>query len=396
MQQQTVRSLQDALRAPPVPKPTPTLPPQFQKPPVEDLGPVVQVASVATEEVDSMNAISITEGSIETDVATPPNLPLAEEAATELSDTVSSSPPNNSPTQMQDAEATSSNAAATIITLELPEMAVPDPASPAELSQPSTLALPLRLAYVLTVVRPSQICSALLFFREHSHSRNTDNTIPPPTYLLLYPSEWETDPSHEAYTAALSLMRVAQDSLDIVYHPVRTTKAWSSLIQSQLLGELQRYHWDFDRMLYLRTPGLTMDVAALDAALSSNSGSLRRNWIQLSKLSSASQEANDPPIMLLSEKGILVPRGELRGRLTVSAATGSHVAHANEMDVEAASRSAAYVYFNEEDLQHRLQEKGWYGGIFRRYERGMNEVCKGSVLDREREETEKAIAEIRG
>lgn len=149
-------------------------------------------------------------------------------------------------------------------------------------------------------------------------------------------------------------------------------------------------------MLYLRTPGLAMDVAALDAALSSNPGSLRRNWIQLSKLSSASREANDPPIMLLSEKGILVPRGELRGRLTVSAATGSHVAHANEMDVEAASKSAAYVYFNEEDLQHRLQEKGWYGGIFRRYERGMNEVCKGSVLDREKEETEKAIAEIRG
>jgi hypothetical protein len=135
-------------------------------------------------------------------------------------------------------------------------------------------------------------------------------------------------------------------------------------------------------MLYLKTPGLATDIAALDAALSIASGSLRRNWVLLSKMSSASREAMDPPIMLLSEKGILVPRGELRGRLAVSAATGSHTdRHASEMDVEAASRSAAYVYFNPEDLDHRREEKKWHDGVFERYERGVYEVCKGSVFD---------------
>jgi hypothetical protein len=186
-------------------------------------------------------------------------------------------------------------------------------------------------------------------------------------------------------------MRVAQDSLDIIYHPVRTTEMWSGLesasTQSQLLGELQRYHWDFDRMLYLKTPGLAIDIAALDTALSSTSVSLRRNWVLLSKISSASREANDPPIMLLSENGIVVPRGELRGRLVVSAATESHAdQHVNEMDVEAASKRAAYVYFSQEELEHRREEKEWYGSIFERYERGVNDVCKGSGLDRERGE----------
>jgi hypothetical protein len=168
-------------------------------------------------------------------------------------------------------------------------------------------------------------------------------------------------------------MRTAQDSLDIVYHPVRTTEAWSGLesasVQSQLLGELQRYHWAFDRMLYLKTPGLAVDMDALDATLSSASTSLRRNWVLLSKISSASRDAMDPPIMLISEKGILVPRGELRGRLAVAAG------HASGMDIEAASKNAAYVYFDRED------EQKWHGKVWERHERGVHEVCKGSVFD---------------
>jgi hypothetical protein len=395
LQQQTVRSLQEALHAPPVPKPTPTLPPQFQKPAVEDLDSIVQVAPVVTEQVDSqlesLNADPVGGESIETAIETPSNLRPAEEAAIGLSDTASYSSPDKSPTRMKDAEATPSDGVGASITSELSDTAIPNPESPSELSDPSASALPLRLAYVLTVTQPSQICSALLFFRQHSQSQNTDHFNTATAYLLLYPSRWETDPSHEAYTAALSLMRTAQDSLDIIYHPVRTTEAWSGLesasTQSQLLGELQRYHWAFDRVLYLKTPGLANDVAALDTALSSTSGSLRRNWVLLSKLSAASREANDPPIMLLSEKGILVPRGELRGRLTVSGATDYDVdRHISEMDVEATSKSAAYVYFSQEELDYRHEEKEWYGGVFERYERAVNEVCKGSIFDREKGE----------
>ena len=395
MQQQTVKSLQDALHAPPVPKPMPTLPPQFQKPAVESADPVLEVAAINTgdggQELGKADETLSTGDSAGPIIGTGANLYSAEEVVPILDKTASKpniDVPQTSPDATEDA---TRNEAATSMTTGLPDVAAASSTSPSELLEPSALARPLRLAYVLTATQPSQICPALLFFRQHSQVHNNDNTNPATTYLLLYPSRWETDPSHEDYTSALSIMRVAQDSLDIIYHPVRTTEMWSGLesasIQSQLLGELQRYHWGFDRMLYLKTPGLATDIAALDAALSSTPGSLRRNWVLLSKLSSASREANDPPIMLLSEKGIVVPRGELRGRLAMSATTGSHAdRHVNEMDVEAASKSAAYVYFSQEELEHRHEEKEWYESIFERYERGVNEICKGSSLDRERGE----------
>jgi hypothetical protein len=395
MQQQTVKSLQDALHAPPVPKPMPTLPPQFQKPAVESVVPVLEVVAINAGERDrglgKMDEYLSTGDSAETVIGTAANLYSAEEVAPILDKTASKPNLDVPPTSLEVIEAATPNEAATSMTTGFPDVAVASSTSPSELREPSALARPLRLTYVLTVTQPSQICSALLFFRQHSQVHKNDKINPATTYLLLYPSRWEADPSHEGYTSALSIMRVAQDSLDIIYHPVRTTEMWAGLesasIQSQLLGELQRYHWGFDRMLYLKTPGLATDITALDTALSSTSVSLRKNWILLSKLSSASREANDPPIMLMSEKGIVVPRGELRGRLAVSAATGSHAdRHVSEMDVEAASKSAAYVYFSQEELEHRREEKEWYGGIFERYERELNEVCKGSGLDRERGE----------
>ena len=386
MQQQTVRSLQDALHAPPVPKPTPTLPPQFQKPALEEVIPVVEVAVAVPEEADgALN--NVTGGTSAGDglgssVATESVQHAAEEDAIVLSE-VSQSPPDSPSIEVESVSAAIPDQASTSVVL--------GSASPSQPLDVSESMLPLRLAYAFTVAQPSQICSALLFLRQHSQSRSNHGSDSPSTYLLLYPSRWETDPSHEAYTAALSLMRVAQDSLDIIYHPVRTTDAWSGLesasTQSQLLGELQRYRWAFDRMLYLKTPGLATDIAALDAALSSTLGSLRRNWVPLSQMSASSREANDPSIMLLSEKGILVPRGELRGRLTMSASTGSHInRHASEVDVEAATKTTAYIYFNDEELKHRMEEKGESGSVFERYERGINEVCKDSIFDREKGE----------
>ena len=384
MQQQTVKSLQVALHAPPIPKPTPTLPPQFQKLTADWVTPVVAVAAVTTEgaapEVEDEIGEPIAEDGAGLVQTTGSNPSSAEEGAAILGET-GSSPNTESPsTSAQAMEVVVQNQAAAATATNLSSMDMASSASPSELSEPTASAIPLRLAYVLTVAKPSQICSALFFFRQHSQSHKSDSVNGATTYLLLYPSRWETDPSDEAHTNAISVMRTAQDSLDIVYHPVRTTEAWSGLesasVQSQLLGELQRYHWAFDRMLYLKTPGLAMDMAALDAALSSASTSLRRNWVLLSKISSASRDAMDPPIMLLSEKGILVPRGELRGRLAVGAATGSHGdRHASGMDIEAASKNAAYVYFHQED------EMKWTGKVLERYERGVHEVCKGSVFD---------------
>jgi hypothetical protein len=389
MQQQTVRSLQNALHAPPVPKPTPTLPPQFQKPTVGVVSPVLEVAAIAMGEGDrelgTLDEDLPAEDSTEPVVEMASNLESPEESTVILSQNTASNPDGeSSPDSAQVIEDANPDEATSSMTAGRSDMEVPSSESSSELSEPSAPARPLGLAYVLTAAQPSQICSALLFFRQHSQSYKNDNTNPAPTYLLLYPSRWETDPSHEAYTTAISLMRDAQDSLDITYHPVRTIEAWSGLesasTQSQLLGELLRYHWAFDRILYLKTPGLATDIAALDAALSSTPASLRRNWVLLSKKASAREDA-DPPAMLLSERGIVIPRGELRGRLTVSAGTGSHVGrHASDSDVEATSKRAAYVYFSQEELEYGREEKEWDGGVYEKYERGVKEVCKGSVF----------------
>ncbi len=381
MQQQTVRSLQEALHAPPTPKPTPTLPFQFQKHVAEDIVPVLAVGGVTPGNEDAEVVL--------VDAATAPVTVLVAGEAVEAVplDSTLKYPGAESVTLPNEAGSGSKNSplpiseegVATVSLLEplaelIPaELFVSSSASPLGPQEPA-LPAPLRLAYVFTVSTPPQTCSAILFFKQHSQSYQQTHTTARPTYLLLYPSQWETDQSNPAFTSALTLMREAQDTLeDIIYHPVRTTNAWSGLASasthSQLLGELQRWHWEFDRMLYLRTPGLALDLRTLDTALTTSAMNLRRNWI-----STASQESgadNDPPVMLLSsDRRIRVPRGELRGRLTARA-------HAVQERVKA----AAYVYFDDEEAEQRRDDS-----IFARYERERMVVCKDINFEEEKKE----------
>ena len=379
MQQQTVRSLQEALHAPPIPRPKPTLPPQFQKHVAEDTVPVLAASSVTPGNEDSADVlvdagavpltVLVAGEAVET-VATASTLQYSS-----VEDTILPNDPEYGaslrPLEEDIAAVQSSEAHAEPTPAEL---VASNLASSLESSEPARTN-PLRLAYVLAVSTPPQICSAVLFFKQHSQSYQQSHTNARPTYLLLYPSQWETDQSNPAFTSALTIMREAQDTLeDIIYHPVRTTNAWSGLesasTHSQLLGELQRWHWDFDRMLYLRTPGLALDLSILDMALATSAMNLRRNWI-----STASQESgadNDPPVMLLSsDRRIRVPRGELRGRLTAGA-------HRQEERVKA----AGYVYFDEEEAEQRRDDS-----IFARYERERMVVCKNINFDEDKRET---------
>lgn len=395
MQQQTVRSLQEALHAPPIPKPTPTLPPQFQKNYVEGEVPVIDVAGTASAESDP--SVVADDSAIEPiPVAVVTEKAISETVLTE-SDTTSPDEQNaiilnEAATNSQDASPTHADedASTTLLPLDPLPPSAPDPAtidatSPSEISSTTTTATtpspPLRLAYVLTISTPSQICSAILFFLQH-HQTTAPSTINPTTYLLLYPSSWETlSATTPAFASALTLMRLTQDTLTsarLIFHPVRTTSAWSGLssasTHAQLLGELQRWRWDFDRMLYLRTPGFALDVGVLDTALATSAMNLRRNWVSLAQ-SAAAGANDDPPVMLLSAgKGIRVPRGELRGRLTADGGElGGGVGGA-----------AAYRYFEEEEVEQSRGGEGWDGSVFERYERGREEVCRGYDFGDER------------
>lgn len=235
----------------------------------------------------------------------------------------------------------------------------------------------LRLAYILALSSPQQICSALLFFKWQR-----EFGLQTPSLILLYPSVWESGSSQSFHKTALDLMRDAQDARHVILHPVDISSVWEGItIESQLLAGLQRnwMHWGFDRSLYLRSPGLALDISKLDAALSKSS--LKKSWVPLS---SAPQDTPSVLLMSAEKNMIMVPRGAMRG-LTVDAKTGGHEEHhTKEIEIEArlASKKAGYVIFDERELEHRRGEKEWYGGVFERFERGQKEVCAGTPFVR--------------
>lgn len=249
-------------------------------------------------------------------------------------------------------------------------------AAPAEIQ--SAAEQPARLAYVQVLSSPSQICSALLFFK--LHREHGDEHI---EHLILYPSKWEEDISTESFTTALALMHLIKDEYKIQPRPLKIgDSSEERIIERELIAHLATEEWDYDRMLYLRSPGLALNIGALDTALqgSKTQASLSRSWAPANPDSSAA-----PSILLLSGHGLYTPRGSNRG-LTAEALSSHANHHENEMDVEAAAQTAAYVHFREGELRHRRTERGWYGGVFERYERGRAEICKGISFDEEKGE----------
>jgi len=244
-------------------------------------------------------------------------------------------------------------------------------------------------AYILSLLDVSSLCSALLFSHHHTLYTNLPANSRP-AIILLYPSIWETHPD-ESTTSALALLRSAIDSPmraygHLILHPVPISYIWSGpgILEGQLLAELQRGRFPYHRMLYLRLPGLAVDIPTLDAALSTSD--LRRSWSPLSSEFSMSRSASSktisPPIILVSSsRGLLVPRPSLR-HLTTSFSTDHAKHHGNEMDIEArvASKGAAWVLFDKAELEHRRSNKEWQGGVVGRFERGRWEVCRGSGL----------------
>ena len=118
---------------------------------------------------------------------------------------------------------------------------------------------------------------------------------------------------------------------------------------------------------------MVTNTLALDKALAKSN--LRDAWAPIS-----ASTGHDPEMLFWSrKKGLMMPRGETR-RLTLSATTDHASHHATELDLEVLARSAAYVLFDEEGLDHRRNEKEWYGGLFEKFERERSSICKGRGL----------------
>ena len=382
VQQQTVRSLQVALHPPPIP--TSTLPAYFQKTHASErtgtanltnaMGTVdVQERREDLQETQELGFKTITKYN-----------PVATSLAPSKDETEVQLPASNEHEHQHVTEALSAVPSTTQSAITDDNMDILEerpiviaPSEPDLAHHP-----PTRLAYAQLLSNPSQICSALLFFKLQMDYGDTDISR-----VILYPSLWEDDTSSDAFSSALALMRLFKDDYNIVYQPIRVENSSEERdIERDLVVHLATNNGKYDRMMYLRSPGLALNIAALDSALeaSKTNSLLSRNWAVAS-----AEPSTAPSILLISDHGIHTPRGSNR-RLTAEAFT-SHADHlGNEMDVEVAAQRAAYVHFAEGELEHRRTEKEWYGGIFETYERGRAEICRGSSFDGERTELRRA------
>lgn len=373
VQQQTVRSLQAALHAPPMP--TPTLPVYFQKGHESERSevanatePVGKNAAEAERELPEERRPSGFQTFIKSDPE--PTAPPSSESRMEVQPLVLGDAVTETSSAAQLSTQSALNDERIQIVEQTPSTA---PSTPEAASESSA-----RLGYAQLLSNPSQICSALLFFKQQMEHGDPDISR-----IILYPSLWDEDTSSDAYSNAITLMRLVKDQYKIVYKSFKVEDSWGERrLKKELIAHLATDNWEHDRIMYLRSPGLALNIPALDLALqaSKRNSSLSRGWA-----SASAEPPADPPILLISDEGTHLPRGSNR-RLIAKAFTSHANHHENEMDVEAAARTAAYVHFEEGELEHRRTEKEWYGGVFEKYERGRAEVCNGISFDDKRTE----------
>ena len=352
LQQQTVRSLQQALRQPPPARPIPTLPPQFLLP-------------VTGDDLTENPEVLLKDGASGIEVLT------------------------DFRTQSGHQDAFGNAGQQAIIISINPE---PRAASEAHISRETPALESLgdenaskisTSAYLLPLKKPSSVCAALLFAKQ-KQSRPQYND---PPVVLLYPSTWESYPD-ENTLAALDLLRSAIDMQSstygqIILHPVQVSTVWSGagMIEGQLISEISRSRWDFDRLLYLRLPGMVTNLPSLHNALTNSD--VRRSWAPLNSATASFYSVTKSPSILLwtSGRGTLTPRGDLR-RLVSELSTSHSNSHANEMEIEAkaSNQGSAWISFDPVELEHRRSEKEWFGGLVEGFERGQREVCRGTNL----------------
>jgi hypothetical protein len=224
---------------------------------------------------------------------------------------------------------------------------------------------PQRLAYVFALEEPSHLCSALFFAKQH---RSASRLPQEPSIVLLYPSTWESE-SSTLFTSALSFMRDVQELYEIVYHPVQIRDAWNT--RALLLGELQWGRWDYDQALYLRSPGMSLDIEALDTTLAFSD--TKQSWAPLNPSS-----GDNPDVLLRTSRGLQSPRGATR-KLVLSTNQQNSQADENGGSSESPGNDSAYVLFDDQQSDDEDQTK-WYSDLKHEFNKGRRAVCEGSGL----------------
>ncbi|KKY21979.1 hypothetical protein UCRPC4_g03395 [Phaeomoniella chlamydospora] len=405
LQQQTVRSLQEALHPPPLP--SPTLPTFFS-----DVGTKADAGSGASEVIsvpgtaqkEDQVVFKPIRGSSKQDVLNYVQSVLPDGVAIKQEEVTSDMYGNE---QKQTIKPSVSLDVPNEIKAEAPKIGAAIGSTKQETAKVSTdSALKKQhepsLGYIMLAATPSSICSAILLCSHFSFSESIAKTR-----IIVYPAFWE-DPSiaSEGHITALSLLRRAVEDHHITILPINLPASLplldlgSSEMELAMLSSLRTASFYAlptvpDTLLYVRSPGLLIDAHPLDSALKSagtKPARVSKDWTIVPTPTSPSfyphhsAYATPPSLLLISIKddqdqpSFYSPSSSSRvSNLVLPALTVSHANHrASDMELEAkAARGSGvgYILFSEEELKHRRGEKDWYDGVFERYERGRKEVC---------------------
>lgn len=167
---------------------------------------------------------------------------------------------------------------------------------------------------LLSTPDPSNICSAILFFKALS-----TNGTAIQDRLFMYPQEWDTIPPEkltQPVATALSLLRAASIKYEIWLLPIDmsvATSAGYAPTDTRLLRLGQIQFMQYDSVLYVRTPGMLLDTAKLDAMLLSRPLPLKHDkrrvesynneaWIPMPLR--ADRDAQLPPVYLIAVNNV--------------------------------------------------------------------------------------------
>ncbi|KAK5079661.1 hypothetical protein LTR70_005993 [Exophiala xenobiotica] len=361
-QQQGVRSLQAALQEPIEIREQvqPILPPQFQN--------VNNDAQVLVEDDNDTSSILV-DAVLDQEAA---QIALSQEAS-QASDSTSEATHELSPQKLWYAHVdnTSPNSS---------------PSAQNTVIEPSVRQNQLlygRFAYVLSFPKPSDLCSGLLFTKWHRQLSQLPSSQV--DILYLYPSDWETS-SYAPHRDALRLLLESEHRHSAILHPVPISKVWTGMdVEAQLLSELARNIWPYERLLYLRTPGMLIDTIRLDNTLTStyvDRKLLKSSWARLrAPVRRGDTAALNPEVLLFAQgKGLMVPTGDLQRTLTAKAKTSHEGNQQDGGNDEFLPKEAAYVLFDEKELEQRKWNDSNHDSIFERFERERELVCEGTDL----------------
>lgn len=250
---------------------------------------------------------------------------------------------------------------------------------------------PGNYAYLQLLSRPdpSDICSAILFFKKLA-----DGGTAIQDRLFMYPQEWDLVMSHDqSVSTALSLLHAASRKYDIWLLPIDMSLVAQQgyrLTDSKLLRLGQIQFMQYDSVLYLRTPGLLLDAQKLDKMLLSRPLPLKYDknrpesfnneaWVPMPLR--ADRDATLPPVYLITvnnardhiEARTHIPNVLLRGFGDLVA--GPDTERRDDDD----HGGPAYIFFEQDNDGHvRLQDNHW----FAQWRREQYDVCDGLDLDR--------------